>query len=292
MARVASRSSPTSEGLAPTALCVLVALVPLAFAGRLFEPYLTIKEALVQAGTVTIAAVWLITARPSPLALVLTPVWIPLIAPVLLGGLSLLRSSDSPVSLEAGQHLFFYFLLLAVALHQMRRTETRAALTTALVLAGTIEAVYVLLQYGLGDPIFVTDGLPGKWRAFGTLGNPNWTGEFLAVAALISLGRLVDLGPNEPRLFDIKPGVSKSSSGGKSQSAQRWMLLALILILLALDDQGTRDRSGNAIDEGWVNSHWEAASAGFAARASAYRFGSASSEASPGFEQMIIESEA
>ncbi len=49
MARAASRSYPTLEGLAPTALCVLAALVPLAFAARLFEPYVTIKEALVQA---------------------------------------------------------------------------------------------------------------------------------------------------------------------------------------------------------------------------------------------------
>ncbi|MBI3950269.1 MAG: O-antigen ligase family protein [Acidobacteria bacterium] len=216
------------------ALCVLVALVPLAFAAPLFEPYLTIKQILVQTGAATVALLWLITARAGPLTLVLTPIWIPLVGLSLAGGLSVLWSSHPSASLEEGQRLFFGFLLFAVTLHQMKRSQTRTMLATALVLAGTIEAVYVLLQYSLGDPIFVTDSLPGKWRTFGTLGNPNWTGEFLAVVALISLGRLVDLGPNEPPLFDIKRGVSKSSSGGKSQSAQRWMLLALILILLAL----------------------------------------------------------
>src|SRR5438128_6566793 len=194
LAQIASQPSSRSEALAPMALCILVALVPLAFAAVLFEPYLATKEVLLQVGAATVLGLWLITARAGSLTFVLTPIWIPLVGLGLVGGVSALRSSHPSASLEEGQRLFFGLLLFAVALHQMRRSETRAMLATALLAAGTIEAVYVLLQFSVGDPIFLTGRLPGKWRTFGTLGNPNWTGEFLAVVALISLGRLVDLG--------------------------------------------------------------------------------------------------
>jgi hypothetical protein len=89
------------------------------------------------------------------------------------------------------------------------------------VLAGAIEAVYVLLQYSFGDPIFPTGQLPGKWQTFGTLGNPNWTGEFLAAAALVCMGRVLDL--------------RQAPAALAPQSWSRHLpLVALILMLLAL----------------------------------------------------------
>jgi O-antigen ligase len=145
----------------------------------------------------------------------------PLLALVLIGSASMLRSSNRSASLEEGRRLLTYLLLFAFALHTMRRVESRAMLATALVLAGAIEAVYVLLQYSFGDPIFLTGQLAGKWQTFGTLGNPNWTGEFLAVAALVSLGRLIDL--------------RKAAAPQAARSWQRRLtLVALILMLLAL----------------------------------------------------------
>jgi O-antigen ligase len=203
------------------ALCLLVALVPLAFAARLFEPYIATKEILIQAGTATAALLWLLTARAKSWTLALTPAWIPLLVLVLIGAASLLWSSSPFASFAEGQRLLTYLLLFALALHAMRRAESRTMLVTALVLAGAIEAVYVLLQYSFGDPIFLTSQLAGKWQTFGTLGNPNWTGEFLAAAALVSLGRLIDL-----------------RKAAATQAARSWSrqltLVALILILLAL----------------------------------------------------------
>jgi O-antigen ligase len=220
-ARVAARSSSPREALAPMTLCLLVALVPLAFAAPLFEPYIATKEILIQAGTATVALLWLLTARANSWTLALTPAWIPLLVLVLIAAASMLWSSNRFASLEEGQHLATYVLLFAVALHAMRRAESRSMLATALVLAGGIEAVYVLLQYSFGDPIFLTSQLAGKWQTFGTLGNPNWTGEFLAAAALVSLGRLIDL-----------------RKAAATQAARSWSrqltLVALILILLAL----------------------------------------------------------
>ena len=220
-ARVASQSSSPREALAPMALCLLVALTPLAFAARLFEPYIATKEILIQAGTATALLLWLLTARAKSWTLALTPAWIPLLVLVLIGAASMLWSSSPSASLEEGQRLLTYLLLFALALHAMRQAESRSMLATALVLAGAIEAVYVLLQYSFGDPIFLTGQLPGKWQTFGTLGNPNWTGEFLAVAALVCLGRLIDL-----------------RKAAATQAARSWSrqltLVALILMLLAL----------------------------------------------------------
>ena len=203
-------------------LCILVALTPLAFAARLFEPYIATKEVLVQAGTATTALLWLLTARANSWTLTLTPAWIPLLAIALIGAASLLWSSNPSASFEKGQYLATYVLLFATALCSMREAESRTTLVTALVLAGAIEAIYVLLQYSVGDPIFLTGQLPGKWQTFGTLGNPNWTGEFLAVAALVCLGRLTDLRKIAPPDKSVRP------------FARHLTLAALILILLAL----------------------------------------------------------
>jgi O-antigen ligase len=205
-------------------LCLLVALMPLAFAVPLFEPYIATKEILIQAGTATAALLWLLTARANSWTLALTSAWIPLLALVLIGAASMLWSSSPSTFLEEGQRLLTYLLLFALALHSMRQAEYQTTLATAIMLAGAIEAVYVLLQYSFGDPIFLTAQLAGKWQTFGTLGNPNWTGEFLAVAALVSLGRLIDL--------------RKASPIESAQSARPWSrqltLVALILMLLAL----------------------------------------------------------
>ena len=202
-------------------LCLLAALVPLAFAAPLFEPYIATKEILIQAGTATILLLWLLTARANSWTLPLTSAWIPLLALALIGAASMLWPSSLSPSREEGRRLLTYLLLFALALHVMRRAESRSMLATALVLAGAIEAVYVLLQYSFGDPIFLTAQLAGKWQTFGTLGNPNWTGEFLAVAALVSLGRLIDL--------------RKAAAPQAARSWQRRLtLVALILMLLAL----------------------------------------------------------
>ena len=219
--RVASQSLAPRDGLALTTLCLLAALVPLVFAAPLFEPYIAAKEILIQAGTATAVLLWLLTARSNSWTLALTPAWIPLLVLVLIGAASLLWSSSPSTSLEEGQRLLTYLLLFALALHQMRQAESRSMLATALVLAGAIEAVYVLLQFSFGDPIFLTGPMPGKWQTFGTLGNPNWTGEFLAVAALVSMGRLIDL-----------------RKAAATQTVRSWSRqltrVALILMLLAL----------------------------------------------------------
>lgn len=210
------------EGYVPMGICLLVALVPVVFAARLFEPYIAAKEILIQTGTASAALLWIFTARSNHGVMPLTPAWIPLLMLALLVPLSLLWTSSPSASFGEVQRFATYLLLFAITLSSMRRAEYRTALATALVLAGAIEAVYVLWQFAFGDPIFSAAELPGKWRTFGTLGNPNWTGEFLSAAALVSLGRLIDL------------RKSRSSNLSARASTCHWALVALILMVLAL----------------------------------------------------------
>ena len=215
---IIAESSSVKIEIVPMALSILVALTPLVFAVRLFEPYIAAKEIFVQTGTATVGLLWLSAKWAKSSTLAFTPVFVPLLALGVIGLASLLWSVNTAVSFAEVQRMATYGLLFVISLDVMRRPEARAAILTALILAGGIEAVYVLLQYFTGDPLFLTDSLSGKWRTFGTLGNPNLTGEFLAVTSLVALGRV----------FEIRRNDLQRSLGG------RFTFVALILMVLGL----------------------------------------------------------
>ena len=61
-----------------------------------------------------------------------------------------------------------------------------------LAILGGLEGALVVLQILFGDVLFDTSHLPSaKWHAFGTLGNPNWTGAFLAATLPFAVGHLI-----------------------------------------------------------------------------------------------------
>ncbi|MEO6050020.1 MAG: O-antigen ligase family protein [Pyrinomonadaceae bacterium] len=210
------------NGIVPMILCLVSAMTPLVFVAQLAEPYTAAKEILVQAGTATAALLWLLTVRSHLWSVPLTPAWVSLLVLVIVGSGSLLWSSNQTMSFDEGRRMATYVLLFATALNVMGRADARGALGIALTLAGAIEAVYVLWQYSTGDPFFATGALAGKWQTFGTLGNPNWVGEFLAVAALVSVGLLFDLRQNAAADMSARP------------YAGHLTLAALLLMVLAL----------------------------------------------------------
>lgn len=163
-------------------LCLFAAAMPLMFAAPLFEPYISAKQYLLVAGAAALFLLWAICARDIPV----TPLWKPLAGLALLGGISLVRVHRFDVAIAFASAAAVFW----VALSEMREASRREPLALLIVATGTLEAVYVLWQGIAGDPLFPTDGLPGKWRAFGTFGNPNWTGEFLAAAILVAGGML------------------------------------------------------------------------------------------------------
>ena len=163
-------------------LCVLAAIVPLAFAAVLYEPFTAAKQILLVGGAGAAAVLCVATARRIPI----TRLWWPLAFLALTCALAVGRAArfDTALSLLAALVLF------AAALSSMEGKPERETLASLVIAAGALEAVLVLCQAIAGDPLFPTGALPGKWRAFGTFGNPNWTGEFLAMTLLVTLGRL------------------------------------------------------------------------------------------------------
>ncbi|MGH9947864.1 MAG: O-antigen ligase family protein [Pyrinomonadaceae bacterium] len=218
---IAESSSVKIEPV-PMALSFLVALTPLVFSVQLFEPYIAAKEIFVQAGTATVGLLWVFTKRASFSMPAFTPIWVPLLVFAAIGSASILWSVNPAISFAEVQCLATYGLLFVIALDVMRLADARTAILTTLILAGGIEAIYVLVQYFVGDPLFAANSLPGKWQTFGTMGNPNWTGEFLAVAALVALGRLIELRRNALQGLLAGP------------FANQFTLLALILMVLGL----------------------------------------------------------
>ncbi len=157
-------------------------MLPLAFAAVFYEPFTAAKQIVLAGGAAAAAVVCAATARRIPL----TPLWWPLAFLSLACALAFARA----VRIDSGLNLLAALVLFAAALCAMERQPERDTLALLVTAAGVLEAVLVLCQAAAGDPLFPTAALPGKWRAFGTFGNPNWTGEFLAMALLVTLGRL------------------------------------------------------------------------------------------------------
>ena len=172
----------TSPQPAGGMLCILAVLVPLGFAMIFFEPYLMAKQLLLVGGAALTLPVWLATAHDLPR----TRLWWPLAALTLLGAVAMLHGGRG----ETGIALLAALALFAVSVSEFRTPVSRELLAALVTAAGVVEAVYVLWQAVATDPLLPAGDLPGKWRTFGTFGNPNWTGEFLAVAVLVTLGRL------------------------------------------------------------------------------------------------------
>jgi O-antigen ligase len=158
-----------------------MALLPLAFATFLFEPYIAAKQLVLVGGAAVLALVCVATLRE----VTVSPLWLPMGMLAALAGVSMLRVNryDTAICCVAGLALF------AVTGVEMRAGSSREKLAATITTVGTIEAIYVLWQAIAGDPLLPVQDVPGKWRMFGTFGNPNWTGEFLAVAILVTYGR-------------------------------------------------------------------------------------------------------
>ena len=83
----------------------------------------------------------------------------------------------------------FYFVALRLSYPNGASVER---LLRLLAILGGLEGGLVVLQSLFGDVLFDTSHLPSaKWHAFGTLGNPNWTGAFLAATLPFAVGQLV-----------------------------------------------------------------------------------------------------
>ncbi len=176
-------SSAESRVCSPEAsVCLLAAVLPLIFITPLAQPWVAAKELVLVASAPALLVLWAAKVR----SVALTPLWWPIAALAILGACSLRSATryDTALLFTSGLAIF------AVTSSAISSPAGRTRLAAVFTAVGALEAAYVLCQTIAGDPVFPSQELPGKWRAFGTFGNPNWTGEFLVAAMLVTLGGL------------------------------------------------------------------------------------------------------
>ncbi|MBP1688604.1 MAG: putative bicarbonate transporter, IctB family, partial [Deltaproteobacteria bacterium] len=94
-------------------------------------------------------------------------------------------ASDGPVRLWC---YAVFFLSARLACPTTADTQRLVQFATAL---GGIEGALVVVQVVAGHLAYDWSGIPSaKWKAFGTLGNPNWVGAYLAATLPLAVARL------------------------------------------------------------------------------------------------------
>lgn len=163
-------------------LCVFVGFMPFAVSMSLHQSHLAAKQLLLVAGAAAFALLFAFSARTVPV----TPLWWPI---GLLATASALNAWKSP-RVDSAASLFAALILFGASAWALDTRAARDRLADIVATTAAFEAAYILCQAFWFDPLFAPSALHGKWRSFGTFGNPNWAGEYLAMALVVTMGRL------------------------------------------------------------------------------------------------------
>jgi len=163
-------------------LCIFAGLLPFAVSMSLHQSHLAAKQLLLVAGAAVFALLFAFSARTVPV----TPLWWPI---GLLATMSALNAWQAP-RIDTAASLFAGLILFGVTSWALEERTARDRLADVVTATAAFEATYVLCQAFWMDPLSAPIVLDGKWRSYGTFGNPNWAGEYLAMALLVTMGRL------------------------------------------------------------------------------------------------------
>lgn len=163
-------------------LCIFAGLLPFAVAMSLHQSHLAAKQLLLVGGAAVFALLFACLARTVPV----TPLWWPI---GLLATVSALNAWQAP-RVDTAATLSAALILFSVSAWALDTRTARDRLADVVTATAAFEATYVLCQALWMDPLFAPSVLHGKWRSYGTFGNPNWAGEYLAMALLVTMGRL------------------------------------------------------------------------------------------------------
>src|SRR5262245_15378742 len=164
-------------------------LVLLVFIPGLASPFAVPKESVV--GLLAGFALLLVLADRHT-TVVRWPVWWTAILAAPLAALAAAALLNGTDLIDSGGPLRWgIYALFFVALRLVSGNRDGEWLRQCLAVLGGVEGTLVVAQQLVGQLVFDFSALPSaKWRAFGTLGNPNWVGGFLAVTLPLALTRL------------------------------------------------------------------------------------------------------
>jgi O-antigen ligase len=213
---------------------VIAGLMPFAVSMGLHQAHIGAKYLLLVGGAALLAVLFASSAR----TVAVTPLWRPI---GLLAATCALHSWQ-PIRIETTGSFVAAFVLFGAAVCAFQEQTARDSLADIVTTTGAAQAAYILCQVFWMDPLLpaAPTVLTGKWRAYGTFGNPNWAGEFLAMALPITLGRLVSAW-SRVRLAAfilIATGLAATFARGA------WLACAagLLALLLLWRPKITRDR--------------------------------------------------
>lgn len=130
-----------------------------------------------------------------------------------------------------------YFVALRLAYRDAAAAEGMLDLIAA---TAAVEGVVVVWQVAFGAGIFDTSHLPSpKWRAFGTLGNPNWVGAFLAASLPLAVGRSIR---RPRRAWDAATIIAIVAGLVLTLSRSSWLAAGASLLTLMMLAPGARGR--------------------------------------------------
>lgn len=161
-------------------LCLMAFLTPLVISPVNSESAVLVKMVFVEIGMVILFVLWLIrSAETNQFNLSLPPVTLSVLAFLVIAGLSLTQAVDLRGGIKTYFHLWAMGLLFFLVLQRVRGLDDVKTLTLAMVLPGGLVSLYGILQN------FGIDFIPwnvGKEMLGGgpsTLGNRNFSAEYL-----------------------------------------------------------------------------------------------------------------
>ena len=198
-------------------LCVLVVTVPIAFDPRGLRPFIPVKAGFLLVGvSLAIAAAGLEgLARAvrdkgrgsggSSVGLLITRYrvdpWIASAAvffwlwSVAVAGISAVNQTlhaVGAISLTASMGLTASVILALILPSARTAVKRKECLLTCVAASGLLVAGHTFLQAVGCDPLQILSNGPllmeGRWRLFSTMGNPNWTAEYMALTVAIAAG--------------------------------------------------------------------------------------------------------
>jgi O-antigen ligase len=182
----AAHRSSAAPPVAGRLIAAALLLAVIVFIPGLASPFVVPKESVI-ALAAAFALLLVIADRQSSVAR--WPWWwtATLLAPLAAVAAAALRNGTDPIASEGLLRWGTYALFL-VTVRLVSGDRDGEWLRQWLAMLGGIEGALVVAQQLAGHVVFDFSALPSaKWRAFGTLGNPNWVGGFLAVTLPLAL---------------------------------------------------------------------------------------------------------
>ena len=216
-------------------LLILAILIPLLVFRPSKDCFLLPKETFSQVFIVVIFACWLINCiKKGRLSLLYSPLNKPMLAFILICGLSLFYAHSPYSGLRELRVLVSYGLVFLLAINNMRGTAHTDRLVTAMMFAGLLSSIYGILQYYNIDLFPWIAELGPRRKVFSTHGNVQFLAGYLILLLPVGVGFLLSNVAKAKRLFTAFAIVPMYICLMMTYGRGAWISLFISILLIAV----------------------------------------------------------